>query len=218
MDFRRILTDNWTIKLISLVCSIALWFYVTSTGKTEMTLTVPLELRNIPQGMAVVGNVTSAVEIRVQGQERVLGDSAFGKKVAGMLDLSMTKEGENIVRISPDDIKRPDGVMVTHMSLSEVKVKLEPLIRRTFRLRPVLHGAPAAGYHLAGVAVTPAKIVVEGPASVMKTLDKLETMPIDIQGAREGLTIEPKIYYQGQPVKLLEKSIIVRVTIERTRK
>ena len=218
MDVRRIFLENWSIKLVSLLCAIALWLYVMSTGKTEMTLTVPLELRNIPQGMTVVGDVTSAVEVRVQGQERVLGDSAFGKKVAGILDLSMTKEGENIVRISPDDIKRPDGVMVMHMSLSEVKVKLEPIIRRTFRLRPVLHGAPAAGYHLAAVSVAPAKIVVEGPASVMKTLDKLETMPIDIQGAREVLTVEPKIDYQGQPVKLLEKSIIVRVTIERTRK
>lgn len=218
MDFRKVLFDNWGIKLISLVFSIFLWLYVTSTGKTEMTLTVPLELRNIPQGMTVVGDVTSTVEIRVQGQERVLGDSGFGEKVAGILDLSLAKEGENIIRISPDDIKRPDGVMVAHMSLSEVEVKLEPLIRRTFRLRPVLHGAPAAGYRLAGVAVIPAKILVEGPATVMKTLDKLETMPIDIQGAREGLTVEPKIDYQGQPVKLLEKSIIVRINIERTRK
>ncbi len=218
MDFRRLLFDNWAIKCISLVCAIMLWFYVTSTGKTEMTLTAPLELRNVPQGMTVVGDVTSTIEVRVQGQERVLGDSAFGKKVAGILDLSMTKEGENIVRISPDDIKRPDGVMVTHMSLSEVKVKLEPLLRRTYRLRPVLHGAPASGYHLAGVAVSPAKIAVEGPASVMMTLDKLETMPIDIQGARASLTVEPKIDYQGQPVKLLEKSIIARITIERTRK
>ena len=218
MDFRKVLFDNWGIKLISLVFSIFLWLYVTSTGKTEMTLTVPLELRNIPQGMTVVGDVTSTVEIRVQGQERVLGDSGFGEKVAGILDLSLAKEGENIIRISPDDIKRPDGVMVAHMSLSEVEVKLEPLIRRTFRLRPVLHGAPAAGYRLAGVAVIPAKILVEGPASVMKTLDKLETMPIDIQGAREALTVEPKIDYQGQPVKLLEKSIIVRINIERTRK
>jgi YbbR domain-containing protein len=218
MDFRRILIDNWTIKVISLLCAIMIWFYVTSTGKTEMTLTVPLELRNIPPGMTVVGDVTSAIEVRVQGQERVLGDSAFVKKVAGILDLSMTKEGENIVRISPDDIKRPDGVMVTHMSLSEVKVKLEPLIRRMFRLRPVLHGAPAAGYRLAGVAVIPAKIIVEGPAGVMKTLDKLETMPIDIQGTKGSVTVEPKIDYQGQSVKLLEKNIIVRVTIERTRK
>jgi YbbR domain-containing protein len=218
MDFRRLLADNWAIKLISLVCAIMLWFYVTSTGKTEMTLTVPLELRNIPAGMTVVGDVTGAIEVRVQGQERVLGDSALGKKVTGLLDLSLAREGENVVRISPDDIKRPEGVVVTHLSLSEIRVKLEPLLRRTFRLRPVLHGSPATGYRLAGVTVTPAKISVEGPASAVRTLDKLETMPIDIQGARAGLTVEPKIDYQGQPVKLLEKNIIVRVAIERAGK
>jgi YbbR domain-containing protein len=218
MDFRKILFDNWSIKLISLGFSIALWFYVTSTGKTEMTLTVPLELRNIPQGMTVVGDVTSTLEVRVQGQERVLRDSAFGKKVAGMLDLSIAREGENTVRISPDDIKRPDGVMVSHLSVPEVKVKLEPLVKKTFRLRPVLHGAPAAGYRLTGITVTPVKITVEGPSSVMKTLGKLETMPIDIQGSKESLTLEPKIDYQGQPVKLLEKNIVVRVNIERTKK
>ena len=218
MDARRILFDNWSIKLVSLLCAIALWLYVMSTGKTEMTLTIPLELRNIPQGMAVVGNVTSSVEVRVQGQERVLSDSSFGKKVAGILDLSMAREGENLVRFSPDDIKRPDGVMVTHMSLSEVRVKLEPVVRKIFRLKPVLHGAPAGGYRLSGISVIPAKISVEGPASVMKALERLETMPIDIQGAKENLTIEPKIDYQGKPVKLLDKNIAVRITIERIRK
>ncbi len=215
MDFHKIIFGNWGIKLISFGLSLTLWFYVTSTGKTEMTLAVPLELRNVPQGMTVVGNVTSTLEVRVQGQERVLRDNVAGKKVAGVLDLSMTREGENTVRISPDDIVRPAGMAVTHMSLSEIKVKLEPLARKSFRLRPILHGMVASGYRLSGAAVTPAKITVEGPASVMKTLTRLETMPIDIQGATESVTVEPKVDYQGQPVKLLEKNIAVRITIER---
>ncbi len=218
MDLRKVLLDNWGIKLISLGFSIALWFYVTATGQTEMTLTVPLELHNVPPGLTVVGNVTSTVEVRVQGQERILRDGAFGKKMVGIIDLSMSRVGENTVRLSPDDIKRPEGIVVTHMSLSEVKVQLEPLLRRVYWLRPVLHGAPAAGYRLAGISVVPAKITVEGPAGVMKSLNRLETMPIDIDGAREGMTVEPKIDYQGQPVKLLEKNIVVRIDIERARK
>lgn len=217
MDARKILLDNWGIKLISLGLSITLWFYVMSTGKMEMTLTVPLELRNIPQGMTVVGDVPGALEVRVQGQERVLRDSAFGKKVAAFIDLSMTKEGENTVRISPDDIKRPSGVSVAYLSLKEIKVKLERLVRRTYRLRPVLHGSPAPGYRVAAITVTPSKIAVEGPAGAMKNLLSLETMPIDILGARETLTVEPKIDYQGQSAKVLDKNISVRISIERVR-
>ena len=215
MNFRNILLDNWAIKLVSLALSLTLWFYVTSKGKTEMTLTVPLELRNIPQDMAVVGDVVSALEVRVQGQERSLRDITLGKKVVGVIDLSMAKVGENSVPLSPDDIRRPSGMTVTHMSLSDVKVKLEPLIRKTFRLKPVLHGSPANGYRLMKMAVVPPKISVEGPASVVNTLDSLKTMPIDIQGAAGNLTVSAKIDYQGQALKVLETNIEVRMTIER---
>jgi YbbR domain-containing protein len=218
MNIRNILFDNWGIKLVSLGLSLTLWFYVTSKGKTEMTLTVPLELRNIPRDMAVVGNVAASLEVRVQGQERVLRDIKDTDNMVGVIDLSMTKVGENTVHISPDDIKRPAEITVTHMSLSEIKVKLEPLVRKAFRLQPVLHGVPAAGYRLARITVLPPRVTVEGPESLMTALQRLQTMPIDIQDAKETMTVEPKIDYQGQPVKLLDKIIEIRIFIERTNK
>lgn len=215
MNMRSLLFENWGIKLVSLCLALTLWFYVTSKGKTEMTLTVPLELRNIPGNLAVVGDVASALEVRVQGQERVLRDITTGKKVFGVLDLSLTTVGENSVRLSPDDIKCPSGVFVTYMSLSEVTVRLEPLIQRTFRLKPVIHGSPAKGYRLKMITVTPPKITVEGAESIIQKLDSLQTVPIDIQGATASLSIDPKIDYRGQPVKLLEKNVWIRITIER---
>lgn len=217
MDIRAILFNNWGTKLLSLGLSLALWVYVASMGKTEQTVIIPLELRNVPHAMTVVGNVAGNIEVRVQGQERLLRDGSVSNNMVGLLDLSMAKEGDNIVRLSPYDIRHPAGITVTHMSLSEVKVKLEPLIRKAFRLTPVLHGSPAGGYRLAGITVTPSRIMIEAPASVMKTLRKLVTMPIDIQGAKAAIIVEPRIDYQGQQVKLLEKDIAVRVNIERVR-
>ena len=215
MNLRKLLFDNWGIKLLSLGLSLTLWFYVTSKGKTEITLTVPLELRNIPQNMAVVGDVAGSLEVRVQGQERALRDVASGKKVVGVLDLSMAKVGENTVRLSPDDIRRPSGVAVAYLSPSEVKVKLEPLVRKTLRLRPVLRGTPAAGYRVGKISTSPSRITVEGPASMMSRLDNLQTLPIDIQGARADVTVEPKIDYEGMQVKIIEKKISVRISLER---
>lgn len=215
MDVRKAVLDNWGIKLLSLALSITLWFYVTSKGKTEMTLTAPLELRDIPQNLTVVGDVAGSLEVRIQGQERQLRDVTIGKKVFGVLDLSTAKVGENFVRISPDDIRRPTGVSVTHLSLSEIKVKLEPLVKKTFRLKAVLNGAPARGHRLVKVIVAPPRITAEGPENIMKTLDALQTMPIDIQGAEDSLTIEPKIDYQGKQVKIMDAKITVQIVIER---
>ncbi len=215
MNIRKLLMEHWSIKLLSLGLSLTLWFYVTSKGKTEMTLNVPLELRNIPQALAIVGDVAGALDVRIQGQERVLRDITIGKKVFGVIDLSLCRAGENVVPISPDDIRRPSGVTVMHLSLSETRVRLEPLVRRSVRLKPVLHGTPASGVHVAAVTVSPAKITVEGPSSIIQTLDVLQTMPIDIQGAGDSMTVDPKIDYQGKSVKILEKNIAVRIAMER---
>jgi YbbR domain-containing protein len=218
IELRAWVLNNWALKLLSLVLSLTLWFYVTSTGKTELTLTVPVELRNIPVGMTVVGDVTGNLEVRMQGQERVLRDSSISKKVVALLDLAMTHDGENMIRISPDDIKRPAGTLVTHLSQTDIKVRLERLVIREFRVTPVLLGPPPAGYRLAGTSVTPARIALEGPASVMNMISRVHTMPIDIQKATQSITVEPRIDYQGKPVKLMEKSIAVKINIERAQK
>jgi YbbR domain-containing protein len=218
MHYRKVFVENWGLKLVSLILALMLWVYVTSKGKTEMTLTVPLEFRNIPQGMAIVGEVAGTLEVRVQGQERDLRDISSGKKVTGILDLSRAVAGENLIRISPDDISRPARVAVTRISPFEVWVQLERLIRKTVRLKPRLRGAPADGYALAGVSVKPPRITVEGPVDVLRELGSIDTMPIDIKGSRENITIEPKIDYGGKPIRILEKGITVRVFITRATK
>ena len=217
MDLRRIFLENWPIKLASLVIAVSLWFYVTSKGKTEMSLTVPLELRNIPQGMAVVGDVPGTVEARFQGQERALRDIATGKKVVGAVDLSPGKEGENIIRISPDDIRKPSGVIVTHLAPYEIMVQLDRIVRKTIRLKPVLTGKPAAGYRLGNVSVTPQRITLEGPMGSVGELTALQTMPINISGMKEPATVEPRIDYRGKPVKIIEQDIHVRIGIQKER-
>jgi len=217
MDYRKILFENWGIKLISLALALILWFNITSKGKMEIALTVPLDLKNIPAGMAVVGDVPGYVDVRLQGQERVLRDLATDKEVSGALDLSLVKAGENSVRISPDDITRPSGISVTHLAPYEVKVRLDPILRKAVRLDPMLHGVPAPGYRVASAVAKPARIVIEGPAGVVKPLTALQTMPIDIEGATNTITVEPKLDYAGKPVKLLDKDISVRIVIERVR-
>jgi YbbR domain-containing protein len=215
MDVRRIFLENWTIKLASLVLAVTLWFYVTSRGKTEMSLTVPLELRNIPQDMAVVGDVPGSLEVRLQGQERALRDVASGKKVVGTVDLGRGKVGENLIHLSPDDIRKPSGVLVTRLVPFEITVKLDLLTRKVLRLRPVLTGRPAAGYRVANVVVSPLRVTLEGPAQTIGQFNVLQTLPIDLSGMRASTTVEPRIDFQGQPVKVLEQDISVTITVRK---
>jgi YbbR domain-containing protein len=217
MDIRRIFIENWPIKLASLVLAVTLWIYVTSKGKTEMSITAPLELRNIPQGMVVVGDVPGSLEVRLQGQERALRDIAAGKKVVGTVDLVRGKEGENIIHLSPDDIRKPAGVLVTHLNPFEIAVMLDRLDRKTIRLKPVLTGKPAPGYRVRDVSVNPLRVTLEGPAGVIGSFAVLQTLPIDVNGMHETTTVEPRIDFQGKPVKVLEEDIGVTITLQKER-
>jgi len=212
---RTLFLENWTIKLVSLLLAVTLWFYVTSKGKTEVSLTIPLELRNVPPGMAVVGDVPGTLEVRVQGQERLLRDMSTGRKIVAAADLSIAHEGANILRISPDDIRRPSGIFVTHLPPYDLRVTLERIVRKTIRLRPVLTGT-AAG-RVASLSVAPPRITVEGPSSIMKDIAFLPTLPIDISGMKGRVTVTPRIDYEGRPVKILEQDISVTIIVQKER-
>lgn len=215
IDYRGLFLENGGLKLVSLVLAVSLWFFVTSKGKVEVSMTAPIELQNIPAGMTVVGDVLRYLEVRLQAQERLLRDITAGKKVVCQLDLGVTRTGDNIIRISPDDIRRPSGVAVTHLSPYEIRVRLEPLIRKTVRLSAVLHGAPAPGYRVSEISPDPPRVIAEGPASVMRQLSVLRTMPLDVQGATGTLTREPRIDTEGKPISILEKKVTVTVTVRK---
>ncbi len=212
-NLRSLFVENWTIKLASLLLAVTLWFYVTSKGKTEVSFTIPLELRNIPSGMAVVGDVPAKLEVRLQGQERLLRDTNIGRKIIAAADLSIAREGMNVLRISPDDIRRPSGVFVTYLSPFDIRVNLERLVRKTVRLRPILSGV--APGRRADLTVSPARITVEGPSSAMKGLTSLPTLPIDVAGIKGRVTVQPRIDYQGRPVKILDQDISVTIVMHK---
>jgi YbbR domain-containing protein len=217
MDMRGTFTENWPIKLVSLVLAVTLWFYVTSRGKTEVTTVVPLALRNVPQDMVVVGDVPASLTVRVQGQERALRDAALAKRIVGNVDLARAREGENRIHLSAEDVQTPAGVLVTHLDPFEISVRLDRIDRKTLRLKPVVTGRPAPGYRIKSVSVTPLRVTLEGPASVLGSFNLLRTLPVDASGMRESSTVEARIDFQGKPVKVLEQGITVTITLQKER-
>jgi YbbR domain-containing protein len=217
MDVRGIFTENWPIKLASLILAVTLWFYVTSRGKTEVTTVVPLALRNVPEDMVVVGDVPASLTVRVQGQERALRDAALAKRIVGNVDLARAKEGENLVHLSAEDIQTPSGVVVTSLEPYELSIRLDRLTQKVLRLRPLVTGRPAPGHRLGKVSVSPQNVTLEGPAGAVGSFASLQTMPHDITGMEETAVVRPRINFQGRPVKVLEQDVTLTITIQKER-
>ena len=68
----KLLTENWTLKLLSLVFALILWMFIMGERRLEVGYRVPLELQNIPAELMIANEVPSLVDVRVSGPRTLL--------------------------------------------------------------------------------------------------------------------------------------------------
>lgn len=210
---REFFGENSVFKAVALLFAFALWFFVNSKGTLEKTLVVPLELVQSPSDLAVVGEVLDYVDVRVRGREAVVR-GLTPDDVSVTLNLASAVAGENVYFLDQSSIAVPPRAEVVRVNPRRVAIRLEPSVRKSLRVVPLIIGKAARGHAAGQVQVSPPSVVVEGAQSVMATLEQLVTEPIDIAGASANVTQEARISLMGRDVRLLDREpIIVRVAI-----
>jgi diadenylate cyclase len=119
------IVHSWPIKLgaLGLVC--LFWLLLAGQQNFEVTLKVPLEVKNLPGKIEVLGPVNPEVKITVQGLRKD-ASTLNNRNVHVEVDLSMARLGNRVFRITRDQIVLPnDRINV---------VSIEPPLME-FRLR-----------------------------------------------------------------------------------
>lgn len=213
MNVKALVFENFGIKLVSLIFAIILWFFVMSRGRTEINFQSPLEFRNIPQGLELVGEPVKSVDVWIQGQESRLR-GLKGNEVKTTVDLAGAKEGESTYYISAEDVKLPFNLKVVRVNPISIKVRLDRVITKTIEVRPNVIGKPAPGYRIKKVEINPLSIRVEGVKREVESLQFLKTEPVDVAGAHQDFTNIMKIDTSGRNIRVREKgNIEVKVFI-----
>ncbi|TLN17668.1 YbbR-like domain-containing protein, partial [bacterium] len=60
---RRALTENMGLKIVSLLTAILLWMFVIGEKQSDVQITVPLSLTNLPVDMVITSRVPSSVNV-----------------------------------------------------------------------------------------------------------------------------------------------------------
>ncbi len=128
MDWlRRLLLQNWWLKLLSLALAYALWAWVvpTESGPVEIGFSVPLELANVPRGLEVTGEIPARIHLHLRGSESRLR-RLLPEEVGIVLDLRNAKPGNHVFRLTPAQVEAPPGVAVVRITPEEVHLRLTP--------------------------------------------------------------------------------------------
>ena len=186
---RKVFLDDWTLKLTALVITFALWFGVTglSTPVTKR-FSVPL-IPSIATNVEIINNPREEVDIVVSGDKRKVDQISRSDLVAA-LDLRDVAPGDWVYPLSPDTVvvTLPQGVKLVEVQPGSIPINLETVEEKDVDVKVVLSGTLAPGYEVYGATSLPAKIRVRGPASFVRTLEGVETDPVDIAGRDKDFT------------------------------
>jgi len=117
------LVHHWELKLLALAFSAALWVFVMSSEKTNVTLPLPVELDGIPSGLTVTSERPDTVDVQLHGLRSALLRVA-PDALRVRINLAGSRPGEVVVGLAPDQIMVPPGVSVVRITPSVVRVGL----------------------------------------------------------------------------------------------
>ena len=204
---------NPGLKIMAVLLATALWFTVAGEQNVERTLRVPLEFRNKPADLEILGDPPTTVDVRVIGSSALLSRLDPGEVIA-MADLTGARPGSRLFHMRTNEVRAPYGVEVLQVTPATIALALEKSARRTVPIRPAVDGDPAPGFVAGGVTSDPASVDVEGPESHIEGLTAATTEPVSIAGQRSSVTDTVTVGVPDAAVRLVEpRSATVKVDI-----
>src|SRR6476659_9544917 len=171
------------LKVLAVALAALLWLIVAGDHLVERSLRVPLEYRNIPPELELVGDPPTEVDVRLRGSSAVLG-RLEARDVVAVLDLASARPGSRMFHLRSDEVRAPYGVAVAQVIPATLAVDLEKSGHRTVPVVPALDGEPAPGFVIGRVTSEPPTVEVAGPESRLKQLTGATTEPVQVTGSR----------------------------------
>jgi YbbR domain-containing protein len=200
----KIFRENLSLKVASLALAIGVWFFVRGEDRPVQIVSVPLEIRSLPEGLAIAGDVIDSVNVRVKAPEVMLKDMR-PDRITARLDLSGLDAGDHLVRVRPEELRIPPGADVVKISPEYVAVRLEKKLTRELPVTPRVIGEPAAGFIVGAAMVRPDHVKVEGPESAVRLAKEVLTDIVRVDGRTTSVEVMVDLFPDRAGVRVLKE-------------
>ena len=210
---KEFFTTNVPLKLASLIVAVALWFFVMLSGRSEITMDIPVVFTEIPERFEVV-EAPKTISVTIEGQERLL-KYLQPSDVSAVVSVSEAKTGRSFFTISQENISLPKSFLVTSIDPETISLTMERQLKKIVSVRPHIVGIPEKGFRIANIIVDPESITLEGPASTVTKIDSIKTEPIDINGINSNLVYKANLNLSAPLVKKNLTKVDVKLSVEK---
>jgi YbbR domain-containing protein len=211
---RKLFVEDWSLKLLSLAVTLALWIAVTGQN-TPVNTHASVQLQFIrPNSFEISNDPPKTVEVLLSGSKHKL-DALNQAALVATIDISDQRPGERVLRLAERaQLDLPQGVKIEAFQPSAIPIRLEPIIAKQLEIETKFEGEPPPGYEVYSVQPSRTTVGVQGPASLVNALRNARTETISLTGHKESFTATNVAIDISDPkVDLLDPVVSIAIDI-----
>lgn len=186
------ITHNLGLKILSVALAFILWLVVVNINDPDVTKTI----RNIGitilnenaitgqgEGQVYTIKENKTASIVVKGPRSIV-DDMDKNDIKATVDFS---EVSSVGAVPINIVSLPDGVTLQDELTENMKISVEPLETKRFKVAMETTGTPAEGYVAGDIEVSPNVVSVKAPQSVVETIETV-VVRVDVDGMSTDVT------------------------------
>jgi YbbR domain-containing protein len=210
---RKILLEDWGLKLLAAAVTVALWMAVTGQNQPVRHRTA-VQLHFIrPAGIEISNDLPSSIEVMLKGSQSRL--NSVGPTLVATIDLTNQKAGERVVRLQEKaQLTLPPDVIIEGFRPATLAIRLEPIVETVADVEVKFDGKLPDGYEVGSVTTSPAKVKLRGPSDRVSALRSVVTESVSLDGRKESFDLPNVALIVGDPkVEVVEPNVSLHVEI-----
>jgi YbbR domain-containing protein len=211
---KNLLLNDIELKIFSLFLAVIIWYFIIGQEVKETILYVPIEYKNLPSSLQMMGEARNVLEVTIKGP------AAFLKRLTPQdiritLDLSDAQKGSRTYYQKDFIIDVPFGVSVTKIYPQAIKIDFGTIVRKGVRIKLNVVGECPYGYRLKSYKIEPNEVLVEGVEETVNKLKYISTDTVDISNLTANKDLVVSLSGEIEGISILQPtSVKVHLNVE----
>ena len=178
---KRETAQRHSLKIIAIFFAVSLWFYVLNSEPVQIEKKLTINYI-VPKGYAIASRSEKEVTLKLKGSNAFI-KNIFTNKEKLNIDLNpyFSSSGKSFkVKFNSSDVTVPFGVEILDITPKDTVIELDHNVMMEMPVKVQYIGDGPKDRKIKEVIIEPAIFKITGPLEILKSLNKLETTPVNL--------------------------------------
>lgn len=202
------------LLFVSLCLGILIWLLVVGADQMDMTLTVPIEILNLPKNLVIYNQPQKEVSVTLRGPRSIMQEMR-SRSLSLPVDMAGAEPDTVVLNADSLNLPLPGGISVVRFQPASITLSIDQMAQKHIPVEPATEGRVAVGYTLHEITLNPDSILVSGPQALLERQQVLKTYLINLDGMTRTATMPVHLDLSPELLNLIgETTVAAKIVIK----